>query len=80
MATAAPQPNKGVSLENVAEEVLNGLFCHYEPPTTEDSQRKAAEEASRQSTTSSSFRNAVHRLNEKERVHDGSSRKTLFFS
>ena len=37
--------SNGVSLENVAEEVLNGIFCHYEPPTSEEAQRKAAEEA-----------------------------------
>jgi hypothetical protein len=32
----------GTSLENVAEEVLNGIFCHYEPPTSESAQVKAA--------------------------------------
>ena len=36
---------KGVSLEDVAEEVLNGLFCHYEPPTSEAARLKAAQEA-----------------------------------
>ena len=35
---------KTVSLEDVAEEVLNGLFCHYEPPTSEEYQRRVAEE------------------------------------
>lgn len=32
----------GSTLENVAEDVLNGLFCHYEPPTSEYAQHKAA--------------------------------------
>ena len=36
--------HKGVSLEDVAEEVLNGLFCHYEPPTSDEYQRRVAEE------------------------------------
>lgn len=35
----------GTPLENVAEEVLNGLFCHYEPPTSEFAQHKAATKA-----------------------------------
>jgi len=47
MATAGPLPSKGVTLENVAEEVLNGFFCHYEPPTSETAQKKAAEEATK---------------------------------
>ena len=35
----------GTPFENVAEEVLNGLFCHYEPPTSEYAQHKAATKA-----------------------------------
>jgi len=45
---AALDPRKTVSgtpFENVAEEVLNGLFCHYEPPVSKHSQHKAAKEA-----------------------------------
>jgi hypothetical protein len=34
----------GTPFENVAEEVLNGLFCHYEPPVSEYAQHKAAKE------------------------------------
>ena len=34
----------GTPFENVAEEVLNGLFCHYEPPVSEYTQHKAAKE------------------------------------
>mmetsp|Transcript_32024 Transcript_32024/g.77951 ORF Transcript_32024/g.77951 Transcript_32024/m.77951 type:complete len:905 (+) Transcript_32024:342-3056(+) len=32
----------GMSMENVAEEVLDVMFCHYEPPTSERSQLRAA--------------------------------------
>ncbi|KAL3910681.1 MAG: hypothetical protein SGARI_002003, partial [Bacillariaceae sp.] len=32
-------------MENVTEELLNGFFCHYEPPTSETAQFKAAREA-----------------------------------
>lgn len=42
---AALDPRKtvtGTPFENVAEEVLNGLFCHYEPPVSEYTQHKAA--------------------------------------
>lgn len=35
----------GTPLENVAEEVLNGFFCHYEPPTSEYAQHKASIDA-----------------------------------
>eukprot|EP00934_Nitzschia_sp_Nitz4_P005913 Nitzschia sp. Nitz4//scaffold89_size161592//52275//54668//NITZ4_002372-RA/size161592-processed-gene-0.219-mRNA-1//-1//CDS//3329559598//5903//frame0 len=38
------QKKSGSTLENVAEEMLNGLFCHYEPPTSEYAQHKAATE------------------------------------
>ena len=34
--------NRGVTLEDVAEEVLNGLFCHYEPPVSDQALQKAA--------------------------------------
>lgn len=45
MALFLMDPRKkksGSTLENVAEDVLNGLFCHYEPPTSEYAQHKAA--------------------------------------
>jgi hypothetical protein len=48
MVFAAINPRQraaGTSFENVAEEFLNGLFCHYEPPTSEYSQHKAATKA-----------------------------------
>ena len=32
----------GMSMENVAEEVLDVMFCHYEPPTSERAQLRAA--------------------------------------
>ncbi|KAG7373932.1 hypothetical protein IV203_013027 [Nitzschia inconspicua] len=35
----------GLNLDNVTEELLNGFFCHYEPPTSENAQFKAAREA-----------------------------------
>jgi hypothetical protein len=50
MAFFAVQSNRqqeehtGVTLEDVAEEVMNGLFCHYEPPTSDNALRKAAEQ------------------------------------
>lgn len=45
MVFAAVNPRQRVAgspFENVAEEVLNGLFCHYEPPVSEYAQHKAA--------------------------------------
>ena len=48
MVFAAVNPRErvaGTSFENVAEEVLNGLFCHYEPPVSEYAQHKAASNA-----------------------------------
>jgi hypothetical protein len=48
MVFAAMNPRQraaGTSFENVAEEFLNGLFCHYEPPTSEYTQHKAATKA-----------------------------------
>ena len=33
-------------LEHVAEEILNFLLCHYEPPTTNEEHIKAAKQAS----------------------------------
>ena len=39
------QTAAGTPFENVAQEVLNGLFCHYEPPVSEYAQAKAAQEA-----------------------------------
>ena len=45
IATATMQEAQGgFSLETAAEEVLNGLFCHYEPPTSEKAQKLAAHE------------------------------------
>ncbi|KAL3910231.1 MAG: hypothetical protein SGILL_007773 [Bacillariaceae sp.] len=39
-------PNRGgITVENVTEELLNGFFCHYEPPTSEQAQFKAARAA-----------------------------------
>jgi hypothetical protein len=38
------EETKAVTLEDVAEEVLNGFFCHYEPPTSEEAQMKAAQQ------------------------------------
>jgi hypothetical protein len=35
----------GLNLDNVTEELLNGFFCHYEPPTSENAQFKAARAA-----------------------------------
>jgi len=32
----------GGALENAAEEILNGIFCHYEPPTSTKAQKTAA--------------------------------------
>eukprot|EP00526_Cylindrotheca_closterium_P004611 CAMPEP_0113606914 /NCGR_PEP_ID=MMETSP0017_2-20120614/3108_1 /TAXON_ID=2856 /ORGANISM="Cylindrotheca closterium" /LENGTH=767 /DNA_ID=CAMNT_0000515489 /DNA_START=140 /DNA_END=2443 /DNA_ORIENTATION=+ /assembly_acc=CAM_ASM_000147 len=37
------EPKKaGGALENAAEEILNGIFCHYEPPTSTTAQKQAA--------------------------------------
>jgi hypothetical protein len=33
----------GGALENAAEEILNGIFCHYEPPTSTKAQKNAAD-------------------------------------
>eukprot|EP00980_Cylindrotheca_fusiformis_P012688 scaffold3103_cov136-Cylindrotheca_fusiformis.AAC.26 len=33
----------GGTFENAAEEILNGLFCHYEPPTSTKAQKNAAD-------------------------------------
>jgi hypothetical protein len=41
---SAAKNNSGVSMEDVAEEVLNGFFCHYEPPTSTEYQRHVAEQ------------------------------------
>jgi hypothetical protein len=35
----------GINMDNVTEELLNGFFCHYEPPTSEQAQFQAAREA-----------------------------------
>lgn len=40
----------GGALENAAEEILNGIFCHYEPPTSTKAQKNAAK-AVRQNPT-----------------------------
>jgi hypothetical protein len=34
-----------INLSNVTEELLNGFFCHYEPPTSDNAQFKAARAA-----------------------------------
>ena len=39
------QTTAGISLDDVTEEVLNGMFCHYEPPTSESAQNFAAKES-----------------------------------
>jgi hypothetical protein len=41
---SAAKNTSGVSMEDVAEEVLNGFFCHYEPPTSTEYQRHVAEQ------------------------------------
>ncbi|KAL3935787.1 MAG: hypothetical protein SGBAC_008762 [Bacillariaceae sp.] len=33
----------GSALENAAEEILNGIFCHYEPPTSTKAQKNASQ-------------------------------------
>lgn len=37
----------GTRFENMAEDVLNGILCHYEPPVSEYTQHKAAKEVRR---------------------------------
>ena len=50
--SSSPEPSEagagggGASLDNVAEEILNLLFCHYEPPTSDEAQIKAAQKVS----------------------------------
>jgi hypothetical protein len=38
-------PALDFNIENVTEDVINGLFCTYEPPTSTKSQRRAAKDA-----------------------------------
>ncbi|KAG7349846.1 hypothetical protein IV203_012443 [Nitzschia inconspicua] len=43
--TGKKEHEGGLNLDNVTEELLNGFFCHYEPPTSENAQFKAARAA-----------------------------------